>query len=367
VRPLRVLHVEDNPADSRLVDVELRRGGFDIVSYRVETAAAMRATLERESWDLVISDFSMPSFDARTALQVLREAGLDIPFLVVSGSVGEETAVEILKSGAADFIIKNNLARLVPAVERELSDAQVRKERREAFAALQEAVKVRDEFISIASHELTTPLAAVRLQLQGILRGLHQGGGAPPPDLHTRLESAERNADRLARLIEKLLEISRITSGRLDLLVEDCDFAEIVRASVEANRTAALRAHSELVVAGPASIPGRWDRERLRVVVDNLIENAIRYGGQEPVAVEVADLGPGVRLSVRDSGIGIATVDQERIFDRFQRAVPAEHFGGFGLGLWLSRRIVEAHGGAISVQSAPGSGSTFVVEVPKRG
>jgi signal transduction histidine kinase len=307
----------------------------------------------------------MPSFDARGALQVLKDRGLDVPFLVVSGSVGEETAVGLLTSGAADFIIKDNLARLVPAVARSLADARVRRERREAFAALEEAVKVRDEFISIASHELTTPVAATRLQLQGLLRGIDQGREQPLPDLRARIEAAERNAARLAGLIEKLLEISRFTSGRLDLRPGDCDLREIARRSVERHRTAALRARTDLVLSGPSSIPGRWDGERLCVVVDNLLDNAIRYGGQVPIEVIVEDAGALARLSVRDRGIGIAPSDQDRIFERFQRAVSGEHFPGFGLGLWLSRRIVEAHGGRISVQSAPGSGSTFVVEMPK--
>jgi signal transduction histidine kinase len=364
MKPLRVLHVEDNPADSRLIDVELRRGGFEVVSHRVDTAAAMAAALERETWSLIVSDYRMPSFDAPAALEVLKRSGRDIPFVIVSGSIGEETAVETLKNGAADFIIKDNLARLVPAVERELADAQARKERREAFAALEEAVKVRDEFISLASHELTTPLAAVRLQLQGLLRGLGDGD-EPPADLRTRLESAARNADRLSRLIEQLLEITRLTSGRLDLALTPCDFAAIVRASVETHSKQALRAGTGIVVSAPPSLPGRWDRERLRVMVGNLLDNAIRYGGQEPVAVAVEDAGKSVRLSVRDHGIGIASEDQERIFDRFQRAVSGEHYAGLGLGLWLSRRIVESHGGTISVESAPGSGSNFVVTLPK--
>ena len=125
----------------------------------------------RAAWDIVLSDYSMPSFDAlgRTAAS-LKESGRDVPFIVVSGSIGEETAIEILKKGAADFIIKTNLARLGPAVERELEDARTRRERAEAFRALQEAVKARDDFLSIASHELKTPLAALRLQLQTVLR-----------------------------------------------------------------------------------------------------------------------------------------------------------------------------------------------------
>ncbi len=128
---LRILLVEDSEDDARLVLREIRRGGYQVESERVETAEAMRAALARQSWDLIICDFSLPSFSAPKALEVLKKSGIDLPFIIVSGTIGEESAVNALKAGAHDFIIKGNFARLLPAIEREIEDAAVRRERRE--------------------------------------------------------------------------------------------------------------------------------------------------------------------------------------------------------------------------------------------
>jgi signal transduction histidine kinase len=364
--PLRVLHVEDDPADSKLLDRELRRLGYDVHSRRVDTGQDLRAALDVSEWDVVLSDYSMPGFDAVAALRVIKESGRDVPFIVVSGSIGEETAIEILKKGAADFIIKTNLARLGPAVERELEDARTRRERAEAFRALQEAVKARDDFLSIASHELKTPLAALRLQLQTTLRRLDAAAEADPRDVRDKVAAADRSAARLSALVDKLLEITRLTSGKMDLRLERVNLGDVVRASVDGLQQIASRAGSTIAVAVDPVVWGSWDRDRLRSVVDNLVDNALKYGAGRPVDVVVEDRGDSARVTVRDRGIGISDVDKQRIFERFERAVPAKHFGGFGLGLWLTRKIVTAHGGTIQVTSQPEGGSIFTVDLPKQ-
>ncbi|HVT08697.1 MAG TPA: hybrid sensor histidine kinase/response regulator [Polyangia bacterium] len=366
MKPLRVLHVEDEPTDSKLLDRELGRLGYDVTSRRVQTAEALRAALDDGAWDIVLSDYSMPSFDAVGALRVLKDSGRDVPFIVVSGSIGEETAIEILKKGAADFIIKTNLARLGPAVERELEDARTRRERAEAFLALQEAVKARDDFLSIASHELKTPLAALRLQLQTVLRRLDAIGVAPNlVEVRDKVAGADRSAARLSALVEKLLEITRLTSGKMDLRLERVNLGDVVRAAVDGLQQIASRAGSTITVTVDPIVWGTLDRERVRSVVDNLVENAVKYGAGRPVHVTVEDRGDEGRVTVRDEGIGISDEDRQRIFERFERAVPEKHFGGFGLGLWLTRKIVTAHGGTIQVESRSGSGSTFMVDLPK--
>src|SRR5437016_6062345 len=127
--PLRVLLVEDSPADAELLVYELVKGGYEVTATRVDTADAMRAALGAEAWHVVLSDYSMPAFSAPKALAVLRETGLDLPFIIVSGTIGEETAVEALKAGACDFLVKGRLARLIPAIERERREAALRRER----------------------------------------------------------------------------------------------------------------------------------------------------------------------------------------------------------------------------------------------
>jgi PAS domain S-box-containing protein len=233
---------------------------------------------------------------------------------------------------------------------------------------LREAVRTRDEFLQIASHELKTPLTPLQLQLDTLARAL-QASGPDQQRLLGKLENATRQTERLSGLVESLLEVSRITAGNLHLQLETFDFAEMVGAVVERFQPQARRAGSELTVRpGPAlpALIGRWDRLRTEQLVSSLLANAIKYGSGKPVDVAVQANDGMVRLAVADQGIGIETAALERIFGRFERAVSLRHFGGLGLGLFIARRLAEAHGGSIAVQSQPGAGSTFTVLLPRQ-
>jgi PAS domain S-box-containing protein len=231
-----------------------------------------------------------------------------------------------------------------------------------------DAVRLRDEFLSIASHELKTPITTLGLQVQSLTRSGEaavQGGNLDK--FRSRVATAERQVNRLSRLVDSLLDISRITGGRLDLEGEPVDLAAVARdalarAAEELDRagcTATLR------LEGPSHI-GQWDRTRLEQILANLLSNAAKYGAGRPVEVTVTSDAETSRLAVADHGIGIAPEHQARIFDRFERAVSVRHYGGLGLGLWIVRQIVEGHGGSITVASTPGEGSVFTVELPKQ-
>ena len=178
---------------------------------------------------------------------------------------------------------------------------------------------------------------------------------------------AARQLGRLERLVANLLNVSRLTSGHFELQRGDMDLAELAReiAARHAPEIAAAGCTLTLVAAAPA--PGCWDRLRLDEALTNLIVNAITYGRGGPVTLEVTATDTGARLVVRDEGEGIKPEDQARIFERFERATPERHAGGLGLGLWLVRAIVEAHGGSVRVTSRPGEGAAFVVELPSGG
>jgi signal transduction histidine kinase len=233
------------------------------------------------------------------------------------------------------------------------------------YRAALDAVKLRDDFLSVAGHELKTPLTALTLQVASLLRA-YAGERAPAPgDAVGKLTRIASTAARLERLVTELLDVSRITSGRLALERQHHDLVAIAREVVGRFAEQAARDRTPIELIAPAALEGTWDGQRLDQVLTNLLSNALKYGPGRPVRVRVAaDETRRARLSVEDEGIGIAPADQERIFDRFERAIPDRNYGGLGLGLWIARQIVEAHGGQIRVQSAPGRGSTFEVLLP---
>ncbi|WP_437325875.1 ATP-binding protein [Sorangium sp. So ce381] len=232
------------------------------------------------------------------------------------------------------------------------------------YREAQLAVRARDDFLTIASHELRTPLTPMQLQVDGLLRA-GKRGGLTAERATPRLEMIKRQVERLARLITNLLDISRISAGRLQIELEDVDLAATVNEALERFREELCAAGCPVNLSAPASIVGRWDRLRLDQIVTNLLSNAVKYGAGKPIDVALEDLADRARLTVRDRGIGIAPEQQARIFERFERAVSSENYSGFGMGLWIVRQIADALGATIQVDSRPGEGATFTVDLPK--
>jgi signal transduction histidine kinase len=372
--------VEDSPTDAELLLRALRRAGYDVTHRRVETGESLRQALASDqTWDVVLADYSMPRLTVTESLSIVKEASPDVPFIVVSSSIGEETAASVMKAGAHDFFLKDRVTRLGSAIERELAEAQVRRERREALARLEdrereleEAVRVREEFLSIASHELRTPLTPLVLEVASVLEQVRRrrAEGAPVDLdwLERKLGSFRRHTDRLAMLVQDLLDVTRISSGCRDIVPKRVDLRNVVAAAVERVNQAIIASGSTLGVSlDKEPVLGLWDRDAIESAVRSLLANAAKFGGGKPIELRVERTGMRqevARLTVEDHGIGIAPEQQERVFQRFERAVSSKHYGGFGVGLWITRQVVEAHGGTIRVTSAEGLGSTFVIELP---
>jgi signal transduction histidine kinase len=233
---------------------------------------------------------------------------------------------------------------------------------------LEEAVRLREDFLSIAAHELRTPLTPLRLQVESLMRTVRRTTSPFPPDQLIRgLARMEHMVLRLETLIARLLDASRITAGRLDLEPETLDLADTARNVVARLGTEITRSSCTITLRAEQPVWGRWDRMRIEQVVENLVSNAIKYGAGRPVDVVIEGNGVYGRLSVRDQGIGIALEEQARIFERFARASALRNYAGFGLGLWIVRQIVDAHGGTITVHSQPGEGASFTVDIPIDG
>jgi PAS domain S-box-containing protein len=240
-------------------------------------------------------------------------------------------------------------------IERDLIQEQA------ARIAAEEAVRIRDDFVAVAGHELKTPLAAMLLQIQVLRRTMRKGQQV---NLDERVDKIARSGSRLERLVEQLLDVSRITAGRLHLDPAPCDLAEVAKDVAERFVDVSAQAGCEVSVHVDGQVEGVWDRQRLEAVIANLLSNAIKFGPGKPIEIGVArDLGAAV-IRVRDHGIGIDPGDRQKLFRRFERALAARDYGGFGLGLWICRNIIEASGGTIEVESRPERGSTFTVRLP---
>jgi len=244
-------------------------------------------------------------------------------------------------------------------ITRDLTERRRIEDERLRLAHAEEAIRLRDEFLSIASHELKTPLTALNLQLQGI------GERVAPIDekLAKRVERATRASQRLADLIEALLDVSRIATGKLALHVESFDLVQTARDAVERIHDAATKAGCDLSILTDGAIWGRWDRLRVEQILNNLLSNAIKYAAGTPIDVSVGWEGQLAVLEIRDRGPGILESDLSRIFERFERAAAAS-YGGMGLGLYITRQIVEAHGGSVTASNADGGGALFTVRLP---
>ncbi len=225
-----------------------------------------------------------------------------------------------------------------------------------------EALRARDEFLSVASHELRTPLATLLATTERLLA--HTAPLPADSPLAPPLRSIGRQVSRLSRLVNGVLDAIAVTTTGIDFLLADEDLSVVTRAVVERLRAEASRAAAKVTLVAPEPVIGRWDGQRLDQVVSALLSNAVRYGAGKPVTVTVERRGELAVLSVRDEGIGIAPDQVAGIFGRFDRAGAHRHYGGLGLGLYVARAVVARHGGTIRVSSRSGQGSTFVVELP---
>jgi signal transduction histidine kinase len=231
---------------------------------------------------------------------------------------------------------------------------------------LQEAIVMRDEFVSIASHELKTPLTSLQLQAQTMKRTMEKQGMSAFTEAYIQkmLDQTERQSRRLNRLVDDMLDLTRISSGKLQLQLQDVDLSEIVTEALERFKTELLEHNGGVQIHLHKNVIGHWDKFRLEQVITNLLTNAMKYGGGKPIQVSLTTKGNCARLCIQDQGMGIAEESRERIFKRFERAINSSEVSGLGLGLYISRQITEAHGGKLWVESEPGEGANFIMELP---
>jgi PAS domain S-box-containing protein len=298
-----------------------------------------------------------PSGPTLPCEQLAARSYLCVPLLVRGQTIGALSFVSSRHSyDPQDLALAQELARRAALA---IDNARLYREARDA-------IRLREEFLSIASHELRTPITALQLNVQGLLGALTRSPeGLTPERVRRGLEGMDRQVKRQLHLVNDLLEVSRLDTSQLELSPEPMDLVPLTREVVERFSQELARTGSRLTLNAPAPVTGRWDRARLEQVVSSLVSNAVKYGQGNPIQLTLESQEGLARLVVQDSGIGIAPEHLERVFGRFERAVSERNYGGFGLGLWISQQVVQAMGGHITVASQLGVGSTFTVELPR--
>jgi len=379
--PLQALIIEDSESDTLLLIRQLRQGGFEPVYKRMDTEEEMRASLAQESWDIVFSDHMMPQFNSREALRVYQESGLDIPFIIISGTIGEEAAIDALKSGASDYLVKGKLARLIPAVERELREAKGREARRKAekelaeshrllqqytrdleqyTLKLEQSNKELEHFAVIASHDLQAPLRKVKMFSDYLRVQLGDKLDAESMDSMMRMQRA---VTKMQNLIDDLLDLSRVI--RKGKPFQKLDLSSLVQEVISdlSHNIKELNAQIEL----GEMVTFDADPTQIQQLLHNLIENALKFHqeGKVPV-IQISSRYSNEQFCevvVSDNGIGFKEEYKDRIFQVFER-LHGERYLGTGIGLSICKKIAERHNGRLDVHSAPGQGATFILTLP---
>lgn len=402
---LHILHLEDDFNDAELVQTALEEDGFRFDMSCVETKADYLAALAKNNYDLILADYMLPSFDGLAALAIAHENTPEVPFIFVSGVMGEELAIETLKNGATDYVLKQRLSRLAPAVRRALKEAKEHLTRKKAeeelkkyHARLEELVQERTaelitanaqlkleiserkraeenlqrtanelarsnadltQFAAIVSHDLQEPLRVID-GFVTLLGRRYQGRLDAKADKY--IGYTVDGVNRMQKLITDVLQYSKVgTRGRI---LQPVDFSVAVDKALF-NLQAAVEETCAVVTKD--QLPTLTaDASLISSLFQNLIGNALKFRGKEPMKVHIsADQKEDKWVfSVRDNGIGIEPKYAEKIFGMFQRLHTAREYPGTGLGLAICKRIVEHHGGAIWLESEPGDGSTFYFSIP---
>jgi two-component system cell cycle sensor histidine kinase/response regulator CckA len=369
--PLRVLMIEDSEDDAALLLRELRRGSYDVVTERVDLPESLKSALDTKTWDLIVSDFSMPHFSGTDALRLLRATGSEVPFIFVSGTMGEETAVAALQNGAQDFLVKTNLKRLVPAVQRALREAEERRQRK----LMEQQVQQLRKFEAIG--KLAGGIAHDFNNVIGAILGWAEMGceeAVPGTSLHGRFQKIRDQSYWAARLTSQLLAFAR----RQVLQPRNINLNALVVEGVALLRRVIGEQIEVRVLTAPDLRVALVDQTQVEQVLMNLCLNArdaMPEGGQliiETQNVEIdeaysrvhpyARQGSYVLLAVSDTGVGMDAATKERIFEPF--FTTKEVGKGTGLGLATVYGVVKQHGGFIHLYSELGKGTTFRIYLP---
>jgi signal transduction histidine kinase len=361
-QPLRLLLIEDSEDDELLLLAELRSCGYEPAHTRVESLEELQRALSAGPWDAIISDYVLPGFNGLEALPLVKERGLDVPFLIISGAVGEDTAVKAMKSGVHDFLFKDRLGRLGPALARELREAEVRAERRR----MQERLLLSDRLAALGllaagvAHEINNPLASLMMNLDFTL------SSARERHLQEDDVQALRNASECAQHIQEIIRDIKVFARPEAQPLGPTDLHRVLDSALRMAWNQVFP-RAQLIKDYGEALTVHGSEARLAQIFLNLVINAAQalpVGAHHEHEIRVVtrrQQPDAVRVEIHDTGPGIPAELQERIFDPFFTTKPEGV--GTGLGLFICRRLVTEMGGRIGVESQPGQGTRFWVHL----
>lgn len=361
VPEIKILLLEDNLLDAKAVIRELNKGqrATPVPIEHVGRLSLALECLQKNKYDVILSDLKLPDSEGLETVKRLLEQAPEIPLVVMTGSTAEEgVALEAIRCGAQDYLFKDKLdgALLMRVIRYAIQRKQVEK--------MQEVVKIKAEFTSMVSHELRTPMTVIK---EGIGLVLEQAAESLSPTHRDYLETARRNVDRLARLINDVLDFQRLESGQIELCRDEYDVNAVLRESLSSLAALTQPKGLELVtelIPGLPKVP--FDKDKITQVFMNLVSNAAKFTDKGKITIRTERLDNAIKVSVQDEGIGIRPEDLPKLFKSFSQ-IPvqgARKPGGTGLGLAISNKIMEMHGGKIGVDSVVGQGSTFYFLLP---
>jgi len=356
---LRALLVEDEPADVELALRALRDTGLEATADVAQTGDEFAELVRKNSYDVILADYKLPGWNGMESVEILRREGLDIPIILVSGALGELTAVECIKQGAADYVLKDHLARLPESVRRAMREKKLRQDHKRSQEELARSNQELEQFAYVASHDLQEPLRMVATYTQ-LLAERYQGKLDSDADKY--IHYAVDGALRMQKLVQDLLAFSRV--GRQGMALESTDCNTVLEVALS-NLKVAIQESGAVIRHGLLPVV-MADVSQLVQVFQNLIGNAIKFRGSQPTLIQVNAEATAKEwiFSVRDNGIGIAPQQTENVFVIFRRLHTRAEYPGNGIGLSICKKIVEQHGGRIWVTSEPGCGSNFQFTLP---
>jgi signal transduction histidine kinase len=391
-KQLNVLIIEDKDDDAFLIILELENAGYHGNFKQVDSRESMEIALNEMKWDMILSDFNVPGFNAYESLDLLKSTKIDLPFIIISGTVGEETAVRLMRKGAKDFILKNNLKRLIPVIEREISELENRQTKNIVEKALleqrnqneyleklqRELILKQDiliakeieltrsnqylnQFANMASHDLREPLRMVK---QFVMLLSKRYKDKLDSDANEFIGFCIDGVERMEEMIKSILDYAKLNKLGISLEVTN---SEVALERAKLNLMAAIEESSADITNDELPLL-KFNPGQLTQIFQNLLSNAIKYrstGSSSKIHIKVEKKGKNWLFCVSDNGIGIKPENFEKIFNQFQRLHSNEEYEGIGLGLSFCKKMIKQYGGEMWVESEVGKGSSFFFLLPR--